>query len=60
VPKKVPEFGDVAFFVGFLLAAGLYAVLFSLQRGKGPQDAVLVTPDEVVQGTSPGDVTPVG
>jgi len=60
VPKRVPEFGDVAFFVGFLLAAGLYAVLFSLQRGKGPQDAVLVTPDEVVQGTSPGDVTPVG
>jgi NCS1 family nucleobase:cation symporter-1 len=45
VPKKVPEFGDVAFFVGFLLAGVLYAVFFPLQRGKEAQDAVLVTPE---------------
>jgi purine-cytosine permease-like protein len=44
VPKAVPEFGDVAFFVGFLLAAGLYAALQPLQRGREPEDAVLVAP----------------
>jgi NCS1 nucleoside transporter family len=58
VPKKVPEFGDVAFFVGFLLAAALYAVLFPLQKGREPADAVLVTPESA--GSAPGDVTPVG
>jgi NCS1 nucleoside transporter family len=56
VPKKVPEFGDVAFFVGFLLAAALYLLLFPLQKGKEPTDAVLVTPEDA----PPGDVTPVG
>jgi hypothetical protein len=44
----VPEFGDVAFFVGFLLAGVLYAVFFPLQRGRESEDAVLVTPDESV------------
>jgi hypothetical protein len=53
VPKAVPEVGDIAFFVGFLTAAVLYAALFTLQRGREPQDAVLVTPDDA------GEVTPV-
>jgi len=43
IPKAVPEIGDITFFVGFLIAAGLYAVLFATQRGRQPQDAVLVT-----------------
>jgi NCS1 family nucleobase:cation symporter-1 len=59
VPKHWPSFGDVAFFVGFLLAALIYAALFTLERGREPEDAVLVTPDEVAPGTPPGDVTPV-
>jgi NCS1 nucleoside transporter family len=55
VAKAVPQVGDIAFFVGFLIAAVLYAALFALQRGREPQDAVLVTPDE-----GAGEVTPVG
>jgi NCS1 nucleoside transporter family len=54
VPKAVPQVGDIAFFVGFLIAGILYAVLFTLQRGREPQDAVLVTPE---QGAD--EVTPV-
>jgi hypothetical protein len=41
----VPEVGDVTFFVGFLVAGALYAALFAVQRGREPQDAVLVTPE---------------
>jgi NCS1 family nucleobase:cation symporter-1 len=44
VPSAVPEFGDIAFFVGFLIAGALYLALFQAQRGKEPQDAVLVAP----------------
>jgi NCS1 family nucleobase:cation symporter-1 len=44
VPDAVPEIGDITFFVGALVAAGLYAVLFRAQRGREPEDAVLVTP----------------
>jgi purine-cytosine permease-like protein len=50
VPKAVPEFGDVAFFVGFLIAGALYVVLFGAQRGKEPEDAVLVLPTDGAQG----------
>jgi NCS1 nucleoside transporter family len=50
VPKAVPEFGDVAFFVGFLIAGALYVVLFGAQRGKEPEDAVLVVPTGGAQG----------
>ena len=50
----MPEVGDIAFFVGFLIAAVLYAALFALQRGREPQDAVLVTPDSAGR-----EVTPV-
>ncbi|MCW2510602.1 MAG: putative purine-cytosine permease yxlA [Modestobacter sp.] len=46
VPSHVPEVGDITFFVGFLVAAGLYAVLFSVQRSREPQDAVLVTAED--------------
>jgi NCS1 family nucleobase:cation symporter-1 len=46
VPSHVPEVGDITFFVGFLVAAGLYGVLFSVQRSREPQDAVLVTAED--------------
>jgi NCS1 nucleoside transporter family len=44
VAKAAPGIGDIAFFVGFLIAAGLYLVLFRSEQGKEPQDAVLVEP----------------
>jgi NCS1 family nucleobase:cation symporter-1 len=44
VPSKWPSFGDIAFFVGFLIAGLLYAVIHSVERSKEPQEAVLVTP----------------
>ena len=43
VPKAVPEIGDITFFVGALVAAVLYAVLYRARRGREPQDAVLVS-----------------
>jgi purine-cytosine permease-like protein len=51
VPKHVPQVGDIAFFVGFLLAAVLYAVSYTVQRTGEPQDAVLVTPEGAGEGT---------
>jgi NCS1 nucleoside transporter family len=47
VPAKWAAFGDIAFFVGFLIAAGLYAVIYTVERRSEPQDAVLLTPDGV-------------
>jgi NCS1 nucleoside transporter family len=44
VPSKWPSFGDIAFFVGFLIAGVLYAVIHTVERSKEPQEAVLVTP----------------
>ena len=43
VPKAVPEIGDITFFVGALVAAVLYAVLYRARRGREQQDAVLVS-----------------
>jgi cytosine/uracil/thiamine/allantoin permease len=51
VPKAVPEFGDIAFFVGFLIAGALYLVLFRAQRGSEPEDAVLVLPTDGAKGS---------
>src|SRR3954453_18681660 len=45
VPSKWPSFGDIAFFVGFLIAGVLYAVIHSIERSKEPQEAVLVPPE---------------
>ncbi len=44
VPKHYPKFGDIAFEVGFLVSAALYALLFRLQRGR--QEELLHIPDE--------------
>jgi NCS1 nucleoside transporter family len=48
IPSHHPAFGDITFFVGFVLAAVLYAVFFPLQRRREPEEAVLVTPEESV------------
>jgi NCS1 nucleoside transporter family len=45
VPKSHPAFGDIAFFVGFVIAAVLYAVIHTVERSREPQEAVLVTPE---------------
>jgi NCS1 nucleoside transporter family len=47
VPARWPAFGDIAFFVGFLIAGVLYAVIHSVERSREPQEAILVTPDGV-------------
>src|SRR3954453_7392247 len=44
VPERWPAFGDIAFFVGFLVAGVLYAAIHSVERGREPADAVLVPP----------------
>ena len=43
VPTQVPELGDIAAYVGFILAAVLYAIFFKLQ--KQPTDEILIIPD---------------
>ena len=45
VPKHYPGFGDIAFEVGFVLAALLYALFFKLQ-GEGQVEEALHIPDE--------------
>jgi hypothetical protein len=45
VPKHNPHFGDIAFEVGFVLAALLYAVFFRLQ-GESGREETLVIPGE--------------
>ena len=45
VPSKWPSFGDIAFFVGFLIAGGLYALIYSFEKKSEPQEALLVTPE---------------
>ncbi len=45
VPKHVAGFGDIAFEVGFVLAALLYALFFKLQ-GEGSVEEALHIPDE--------------
>jgi len=41
VPKHYPKFGDIAFEVGFVLAAVLYLVFFTLQHGRKSEALVL-------------------
>jgi len=45
VPTHYPQFGDIAFEVGFVLAALLYALFFRLQGDSGREE-VLVIPGE--------------
>ena len=42
VAEAVPAVGDITFFVGFLLAGGLYAVLLRTQQRREPADSRLV------------------
>ena len=41
VPSHVPQFGDIAFFVGFVIAAGVYALLTPVLRPKGATEVEL-------------------
>src|SRR3954469_13789258 len=45
VAKSAPGIGDIAFFVGFVVAAVLYVAIHSVESKREPQDAILVTPD---------------
>jgi purine-cytosine permease-like protein len=45
VAKSHPGIGDIAFFVGFVIAAVLYAAIYSVESKNGPQEALLVTPE---------------
>jgi NCS1 nucleoside transporter family len=46
VPSAVPGLGDIAFFVGFLVAGAVYAAVHAVEQRREPTDAVLVTPEE--------------
>jgi nucleobase:cation symporter-1, NCS1 family len=46
VPERWPAFGDITFFVGFVVAAVLYAVIHAAEHREDPEEAVLVTPGE--------------
>jgi NCS1 nucleoside transporter family len=45
IAKKTPGIGDIAFFVGFVLAAVLYVAIHSVESKNEPQEALLVTPE---------------
>jgi NCS1 nucleoside transporter family len=45
VAKANPTIGDIAFFVGFVVAAVLYVAIHSVESKREPQEAILVTPD---------------
>jgi NCS1 family nucleobase:cation symporter-1 len=51
VPKHVPAFGDIAFEVGFVLAALLYTAFFKLQ-GEAAVEETLHIPDEPAGATA--------
>jgi nucleobase:cation symporter-1, NCS1 family len=42
VPKHSPHFGDIAFEVGFVLAALLYAIFFRLQGDRDREEALVI------------------
>jgi purine-cytosine permease-like protein len=45
VAKAAPGIGDIAFFVGFVVAAVLYVAIHSVESRREPREAILVTPD---------------
>src|SRR4051812_19508082 len=45
VAKANPTIGDIAFFVGFVVAAVLYVAIHTVESKREPQEAILVTPD---------------
>jgi len=54
VAKHAPAIGDLAFEVGFVLAALLYAVFFKLQRDSSREEAL------VIPGQEPAEPAPAG
>jgi NCS1 family nucleobase:cation symporter-1 len=53
VPKHVAAFGDLTFEVGFVLAAGLYAVFYRFQRDSGREEALHI-PGQEPEAVTPG------
>ena len=51
VPKHYPAFGDIAFEVGFVLAAVLYAIFFRFQKDSTKEERMLI-PDATAGSTS--------
>src|SRR4051794_8051365 len=60
VPSKWPSFGDITFFVGFLIPGALSAVSPWGGGGGGPQEAVLVTRESWAAAVLPGGAPSVG
>ena len=42
VPKHYPAFGDIAFEVGFVLAAVLYVIFFRFQKDSTKEERMLI------------------
>jgi NCS1 family nucleobase:cation symporter-1 len=53
IPDHHPAFGDLTFEVGFLLAAGLYALFFRLQRSSEVQERLEIPGETAVEATAP-------
>jgi len=51
VPKHYPAFGDIAFEVGFVLAAVLYLIFFRFQKDSTKEERMLV-PDAAAASTT--------
>ena len=45
VAKAAPSIGDIAFFVGFVVAAVLYLAIHRVESRREPREAILVTPE---------------
>ena len=53
VPKHVSAFGDIAFEVGFVLAALLYALFFRLQGDRNLEEALVIPGEATAAGEQP-------
>jgi purine-cytosine permease-like protein len=51
VAKAAPGIGDIAFFVGFVVAAVLYLAIHTVESKREPREAILVTPEGTTAAT---------
>ena len=58
VPKHVAGFGDLAFEVGFVLAAVLYAIFFRLQGHSDGEEALMIPGEAPTPAAGPGASAP--
>jgi len=52
IPKHWPSFGDLTFEVGFLLAAGLYALFFKIEGERRVQEVLEIPGETVTEATA--------